>query len=252
LRQEVQSHIGGLNLAPRGGIVWSPFKSGKTTIRAGAGMFFDWLDAQAYEQGVQLDGTHQQIEAILQPGYPDPFAGGLALALPAGRVQFAENLTQPTLEEVMVGVEQTLPGEIRLNTMFIRRRGSSLLRGVNINAPLAGGQRPDPAAGTVTEIQSVARSAFDAISVNLNYMAPQQRIFLAANYTFGRSIDETDGPFELPANSYDLAAERGPAATDARHRFMSLANLPLRKRFRLATSLRVLSALPFHLPTGSD
>src|SRR5882762_3360675 len=76
LRQEVQSHIGGLNLAPRGGIVWSPFKSGKTTIRAGAGIFFDWLDAQAYEQGVQLDGTHQQVEAILQPGYPDPLAGG--------------------------------------------------------------------------------------------------------------------------------------------------------------------------------
>jgi hypothetical protein len=252
IRQEVQSHIGGLNLAPRGGIVWSPFKSGKTTVRAGAGIFFDWLDAQAYEQGVQLDGTHQQIEAILQPGYPDPLAGGFALALPAGRVQFADNLIQPTLKEAMVAVEQTLPGEIRLNTMFIRRRGSNLLRGVNINAPLASGQRPDPTAGTITEIQSVARSAFDAISVNLNYMRPQQRIFLAANYTFARSIDEADSPFGLPANNYDLAAERGPAANDARHRFMSLANLPLKKRFRLATSLRVQSALPYNITTGRD
>ena len=89
LRKEVQSHIGGVNLAPRGGITWSPFRSGRTTIRAGAGVFFDWFDAQAYEQGVQLDGTHQQIETIVSPGYPNAAAGGLAIALPAGRVQFA-------------------------------------------------------------------------------------------------------------------------------------------------------------------
>ena len=96
LRQEIQSHIGGVNLAPRGGIAWSPFRSGRTTVRAGGGVFFDWFDALAYEQGVQLDGTHQQIEAIVAPGYPDPAAGGSAIALPAGRVQFAPELTQPT------------------------------------------------------------------------------------------------------------------------------------------------------------
>src|SRR6185295_7931332 len=79
LRQEYQSHIGGFNLAPRGGIAWSPFKSGKTTIRGGSGVFFDWFDALAYEQGVQLDGTHQQIETIVQPGYPNPILGGSGL-----------------------------------------------------------------------------------------------------------------------------------------------------------------------------
>jgi carboxypeptidase family protein len=252
LRQELQSHIGGLNLAPRGGIAWAPFKSGKTTVRAGAGVFFDWLDAQAYEQGVQLDGAHQHVEAILQPGYPDPFAGASAIVLPAGRVQFAADLAQPTLKEAMAAVEQALPGDIRLNTMFVHRSGSNLLRGVDINAPLAGGRRPDPGAGTITEIQSIAQSKVDLVSFNLNYAQPARRIFVAANYTFGRSIDETDSPFGLPANSYDLAAERGPSLGDARHRFMSLANLPLRKRFRLGTSFRVQSALPYNITTGHD
>src|SRR5262249_19500560 len=100
VRQEVQSQIGGLNLAPRGGFTWSPFKSGKTTVRAGAGVFFDWFDAQSYEQGVQLDGTHQQIDTIVAPGFPDPLDGGHAVVLPAGRVQFARDLTQPTLKEI--------------------------------------------------------------------------------------------------------------------------------------------------------
>jgi hypothetical protein len=252
VRQEVQSHVGGLNVAPRGGIVWSPFRSGKTTVRAGAGIFFDWFEAEAYARGVQLDGTHQQIETIQSPGFPDPQSGGFALALPAGRVQFAPGLTQPTLKESMVGVEQALPGEIRVGAMFIRRRGSALLRGVNVNAPGADGVRPDPLSGAVAEIQSTARSSVDAFSINLNYARPQQRIFVAANYSVGRAMDETDEPFGLPADSYNLAAERGPSATDARHRFMSLLNVPLIKNFRLATSLRAQSALPYNITTGHD
>jgi Carboxypeptidase regulatory-like domain len=251
VRQEYQSHIGGFNLAPRGGVAWSPFKSGKTTIRGGGGIFFDWFDAHAYEQGVQLDGAHQQIETIVQPGYPN-LLGGRAVTLPPGRVQFASNLAQPRLAEAIAAVEQTLPGEVRFNTMFIRRRGSNQLRGVNINAPLANGLRPDPACGTVTEIQSVASTLFDAISLSLNYQRPQRRVFMAANYMFGRSIDETDSPFGLPADNYDLAAERGPALGFSRHRFMSVANLPLKKRFRLGTSLRVQSAAPYNITTGRD
>ena len=252
LRQEYQSHVGGVNLAPRGGIAWSPFKSGKTTIRGGGGVFFDWFDAQAYEQGVQLDGTHQQIETIAQPGYPDASLGGRALALPAGRVQFAANLAQPRLAEAIAAIEQTLPWEVRLNTMWIRRRGTNQLRGVNVNAPLAGGLRPDPLSGTVTEIQSAAATAFDAISANLNFAKPQQRIFVAANYMFGRSVDETDSPFGLPADNYNLAAERGPALGFARHRFMSLANLPLKGRVRLGASLRLQSGTPYNIITGRD
>jgi hypothetical protein len=252
VRQEFQTHIGGLHLAPRGGIAWSPFKSGKTTIRAGSGLFYDWLDAQAYEQGVQLDGTHQQTETIVQPGYPDPLLGGKPLILPAGRVQFARDLKQPQLAEAIAGVEQTLPGEVRVNALYIRRRGSNLMRGVNVNAPLANGLRPDPASGPITEIQSTGRSALDAISVNVNYARPQQRLFLAANYTLGRSLDESDSPFSLPANNYDLAAERGPALGYPQHRFMSVANLPLKHRFRLGTSLRAQSVLPYNITTGRD
>jgi len=252
VRQEFQTHIGGLHLAPRGGVAWSPFKSGKTTIRGGGGVFYDWLDAQAYEQGVQLDGTHQQIETIVQPGYPDVTLGGRAVVLPAGRVQFAPELKQPQLFETIAGVEQTLPGEVRVNAMYIRRRGSNLLRGVNVNAPLATGQRPDPLSGTVTEIQPAGRSWLDALSVNVNYARPQQRIFLAANYTVGRSLDEADSLFSLPADNYDPAAERGPALGYPQHRFMSMANLPLRKRFRLGTSLRAQSALPYNITTGRD
>jgi hypothetical protein len=252
LRQEYQSHIGGFNIGPRGGIAWSPFKSGRTTIRGGGGVFFDWFDAQAYEQAVQLDGTHQQIETIVDPGYPDPTSGGRALVLPAGRVQFAPDLSQPRLTEAIAAVEQTLPGGARLNTMYIRRRGTNQLRGVNVNAPLANGRRPDPTAGPVTEIESVAASQSDAVNFGFNYQRMPQRLFISANYVYGRSVNETDSAFGLPADSYNLAAERGPASGFSRHRFMTLANLPLPNRFRLGTSLRVQSGAPYNVTTGRD
>ena len=252
LRREIQSHIGGLHLAPRGSLVWSPFKSGKTTIRGGGGIFFDWFDAQAYEQAAQLDGTHQRIETIVQPGFPDPTLGGRALVLPPGRVQLSPDLTQPQLREAIVGVEQQLPGEIRLQSMYIHRRGSQMLRGVNVNAPLADGRRPDPLSGPITAITSIASSRFDGLSLNLNYMRPQRRFFVAANYMLARAIDETDGPFSLPADSFNLAAERGPAPSVARHRFMSLVNTPLISRLRLGASIRVQSALPYNITTGRD
>jgi hypothetical protein len=252
LRQEYQSHIGGLRLGPRGSAVWSPFKNGKTTVRGGAGVFFDWFDAQMYGQAVQLDGTHQQISTIVQPGYPDPVLGGRAVLLPNGRVQLAADLDQPVLKETSVAIEQQLPGSIRLNTMLIHRRGTHALRGVNLNAPRLDGSRPDPTAGTITQIQSTAASSFDALSVNLNFTRPERRIFIAANYMLSRASNDADSPFSLAANANNLAAERGPALSDARHRAMGFANFPLFKRLTMGTSFRVQSALPYNITTGRD
>jgi hypothetical protein len=161
-------------------------------------------------------------------------------------------MVQPRMTEAIAGIEQTLSGDLRINTMFIRRRGANQLRGVNINAPLPGGLRPDPASGTITEIQSVASTQFDAISVNLNFQRMPQRLFVAANYIYGRSLDETDSPFGLPADNYNLAAARGPALGFSRHRFMSLVNLPLGRRVRLGTSFRVQSGTPYNITTGRD
>src|SRR5439155_9857526 len=61
-----------------------------------------------------------------------------------------------------------------------------------------------------------------------------------------------DSPLGLAARADDLAAERGPASTDARHRAMGFANLPLFRTATLGTSFRVQSALPYNITTGRD
>jgi hypothetical protein len=253
VRQEFQTHIGGLHLGPRGGAVWSPFRNGKTTVRGGAGVFFDWFDAQLYQQAVQLDGSHQQISTVIDPGFPNPFAGGEAVRLPNGRVRIDDNLDQPVLKEANVAVEQQFPRGLRINTMYVRRRGSHALRGVNVNAPLANGVRPDPTAGTITDIQSTAALSFDALNVGVNFANPDRRVFVALNYQLSRAVNDTDSPFSLAADARNLAAERGPALFDARHRLMGFTNFPLfTRRMTMGWSYRVQSALPYNITTGKD
>lgn len=248
VRQEYQSVVGGLHLGPRAGFAWSPFRSGRTTVRGGAGVFFDWFDADDYLRAVQLDGTRQQVETIVSPSYPDP--GGSTLVLPNGRIQLAADLDQPMQREMSVGVEQTL-GAVRLNAMVVHRRGARQLRGVDVNVP-AHGVRPDSSAGPVTDIQSTARSGFDALSLNLNIVRPERRLFIAANYMLSRSFDESDSPFTLPADPTNLAAERGPSLDDARHRAMGFASFPVAKALSGGVSFSVRSALPYDITTGRD
>ena len=69
VRQEFQTHLGDRwNFAPRGGLTWSPFKNGKTTVRAGGGIFYDWLEAETFEQTLRVDGVRQQDLVDRQPG----------------------------------------------------------------------------------------------------------------------------------------------------------------------------------------
>ncbi len=250
VRQEYQSAIGGLRLGPRGGVTWAPFKSGKTSVRAGAGIFFDWLDAENELRAAQLDGTHQQVETVLSPGYPVITSSPSAVLLSKGRIQFAASLAQPAIHEASIGVEQAL-GAVRLNVMATHRRGSHELRGIDVNAPIAG-VRPDPLTGPITEVRSIARSSLDGLSVNLNFIRPEHRVFVAANYMLSRSIDEADGPFSLPADPSQIAAERGPAVDDARHRAMGFASFPLGRSLSAGLSVTMRSSLPYDITTGFD
>ena len=76
MRYEAQTLIADqLNFSPRVTMTWSPFKSGKTTFRAGYGRFTDWLGLGTYEQTLRLDGSRQQEVNIIDPAYPDPGHG---------------------------------------------------------------------------------------------------------------------------------------------------------------------------------
>jgi hypothetical protein len=253
LRYEAQTHTSDyVNFAPRVGATWSPFKSGKTTFRGGTGIFFEWYDAQLYEQTLRVDGTRQTDLVVQSPGFPDPFAGGDVVVLPSSRYLQAADLTLPRTFRTNVGLEQLVGKYARVNVSYSFARGSDLFRGRNINAPLADGSRPDPNWGNVTQVESTGRSEAHMVHTGFNINLPWHRTFLFVNYTLAQAKNDTDGAFSLPADSFDPGAEWGPAPNDVRHRVSSMFNMNLWKGFKIAANLNGNTAPPYNITTGYD
>ena len=252
LRQEFQTHLGdGVNLAPRGGFTWSPFTHGKTTVRGGGGIFYDWLESEVYEQTLRVDGFRQQDLVVRSPGYPDPFDGGASQVLPTSKYLLADSLAMPRRNMVNLGVMQQITPTFGVNVNLMHMRGSNRFRGRNINAPL-NGLRPDPVFGNVTQVESTARIENTQFSAGFNFNLPARRMFLFANYALIDQKNDADGPFSLPASSYDLAAEWGPAAALPRHSASAVLNMPLFAQIRLGLTATARSGGRYNVTTGRD
>lgn len=251
LRHEVQTNLSDQNnFMPRIGFAWSPTKSGKTTIRGGGGIFYDWFGADTLEQSLRVNGQQQRDLVIQSPGFPDPFSGGLARTLPPSRIQLQQGLRMPYVVQTSIGIERELAQGIRFMSQYFFRRGIHQLRGRNANAPL-NGNRPDTTAGNITQIESSANSFNHTWMFNLNWMK-MGKFMIGANYALSKSTDETDGALGLPVNNFDLRAERGPSMQDTRHRFFLMSNYTLPKGLRLGTIFQANSATPYNITTGFD
>ena len=253
VRQELQTHLDDRwNFNPRLGVTWSPFKSGKTTIRAGGGWFSDWLESDVYEQTLRVDGTRQQDLIVLNPGYPDPFSGGAAQEiLPTSKYLLADNLVMPRRLVGLFAVTQQLSPLFSVNASYSHTNGEDRFRGRNINAPI-GGVRPDVALGTVTQVESTARLQNDQMSVGLNVNIPRSRTFVFANYAYNNQRNDADTAFSLPADSYDLAAEWGRASGIPRHIASAVLNTNLTRSIRFGVSTAARSGAPYTITTGRD
>lgn len=252
VRHELQTNVPGkFNLAPRFGFVWSPKKNGSITVRGGAGIFYDWYASQTFEQTLRVDGERQRDRIITNPGFPNPFIGGNAVLLPPSRIQTDPNLNQPYIIQSSVGVE-TAPFKLfRLTTNYTYQRGVHLLRGKNVNPPVAG-VRPNPTIGNITNIESSAYSSVHRLMIGIGPAKFVNGFFWSANYLLMKNSNDADSPFSLPVNNFNLRAERGPAASDIRHFFSAFASRRFKHGFGASTIINATSALPYNITTGFD
>ena len=252
LRYEMQTNIGDRNnFDPRIGVAYT--LDGNTAIRGGVGLFHQRLGAGTVLSLLRLDGTRQSELVIRNPSYPDPFSGESdgEVELPDSVRERAEDLALPYTMTASASVERRLPRGVSLTATYEFVRGIHLYRSRNINAPLPGTfVRPDPLRGNIELLESTALSSYHALEIRM-----QQRLgptMVVTRYRLSSQKNDSDGPFSLPVNNYDLASEWGRAGRDERHSVRTFMRFSLPWGLNIGPRIRVSSGRPYEITTGND
>lgn len=239
-----------VNLSPRVNMGWSPFRSGKLTLRAGYGYFYDWVSGDLYKQTLQVDGFRQRELNVANPSYPAlPDEGVTSVT---NQYLWSDDLTLPTSHRINIGGDRQITQNQRLNVNYTFGWGRGLLRGRNLNTPVDG-VRPDPNFANILSLVSDAEAKTHSVNVGWNLTKLEwKRSFFFVNYTWSKSDTNTTGAFSLPANSDNLDTEWGPSGGDVRHRASASFNLAPITNMSLSLNARAQSGSPYNITTGRD
>jgi len=154
------------NLAPRASIAWTPSKS--TVVRGGAGWFYDRAGGGPIREILRSRAARLFRYRLLDPAYPDPFAGGIETLPPGDLVTLAGDVSIPYTLQYSAGVEREVRKGTTLTVTYIGSRGVDLFRSRDVNAPppplyLA---RPDSTLGQVRQIQASGRQTSHSLQVS--------------------------------------------------------------------------------------
>lgn len=235
------------NFAPRLSAAWDPFGDGKTSVRGAFGVFYDALAGQGdfFQSGVLSPPFTPLIElntptaiTLADPlaavaGPPNPFPANLTI------IGWGDQFTSPRAYHFNAGVQRQVVRNLGAEVAYVGSRGYNLPMFLEINPGVytpgqtARGARLMPAYALVRPTFSVAQSWFDSLQASLRLL-PTRGLNMLASYTLGKATDHVSGlniggesrPVLPVAQGDDasikaaLAAEKGPALFDARHRFV--------------------------------
>jgi len=231
-------HQNNQNLQPRVGVVWDPFKDGKTSLRA------------AYSIQTDQPMTSVVIPTAANPPLAIPltfsgsirFDNALSLAGPAGLapVSINQGFDNAYMQSWNLNVQREVNSHLALMAGYIGSKGTHLIIRHNINQPVDG-VRPFPTLsssspilpgttlGNITQVESAGNSSYQGLWVTAEHRLSHGLQF-NASYTWSKSLDynsfSTGGI--VGQDAYNLRGDRGLSDFDARNRFVisALYNLP--------------------------
>ena len=269
LRYEAQTNIDDhVDFAPRVAFAWAPGAAGsnkqpKTVIRGGFGIFYARFGEDLTLQADRFNGVNQQQFIVEQPNFfPNVPSTDLleSVAEPQTVWRVANNLKTPSSLRATMSIERELPFGTRLSATYYYVHQRNALRAINANAPLPGtfipgfplsGERPLGDAGNIFQFMSDGKGTDNNLIFNVNSRI-NKNLSLFGFYAISRDFRDTEGPYNFPASSYDLAAEYGRASYDFTSYVIYGANINLPRNFIFNVLGRVSSPNRFNITTGRD
>lgn len=251
LRYERQNNLkDSNNFSPRLGFAWSPEENGKTTLRGGVGLFYNWLDAAALAT-VLSRGEYQPNETIIiNPGFPIPFSNGTNQILPKSYWRVSADLKNPYILLGQIGVQRQLSEKASLRAQYTYQKGIHQFRSRDLNAPVSF-VRPNANLGQIVQFESSSFFVGNSLKIDFS-VAPSETTFFSINYKLAKIISDANGYFDLPSDNYNLRLDRSVSNSDQRHNINADFGWALPKGLRFSTVFHANSPLPYTVTTGRD
>jgi hypothetical protein len=119
-----------------------------------------------------------------------------------------------------------------------------------------------PTPGAINELESVANSNYNSLQVTLNQQLAKG-LTAKIVHTWSHAIDDaSDARSVIPANSYNLANERGNSSYDIRHNFVTFVSYALPtapliphiigQGWQLNALITAQTGAPYNIPAGTN
>lgn len=270
------------NFAPRAALAWDPSGSGRTVIRAGAGMFFDLLTSREVTiAGMRVPPFYRRA-FITNPAFPDLLAAAAAASIDSALDGIAHKVQQPYVMQYRFSIGQRLDRHTAFEAGYSGSRGAHLLGqfgDLNVAQaqtmpdgrlffPATGPLR-NPAFGRIGIRTTDFNSFYHALTLRLQrHLASRFRV--DANYSWAKAIDESSSSTQTDFDNsdrmptpYSIRSQRGPADFDVRQAFNATATWTLPGMGRglahrlfgdwsLQSVIQIQTGFPFNPRVGFD